>query len=142
VLFAYAERHTQDFVKELFDGFKGFLQCGAHDVYDILERGPPKQDGEDGIKLVGCWASCGSAPCTRPRTTSGRPSCWITDGVRGSRALLRPRSTDRQPRAGPSEGQSRMRCAGPCAAVDRALHPTHRCHLRPEHACRPSVKRA
>jgi hypothetical protein len=40
VLFAYAERHTQDFVKKLFDGFKGFLQCDAHNVYDILERGP------------------------------------------------------------------------------------------------------
>jgi transposase len=57
VLFAYAERHTQDFVKRLFGGFKGFLQCDAHNVYDILERGPPK-DGEDGITLVGCWAHC------------------------------------------------------------------------------------
>ena len=57
VLFAYAERHTQDFVKKLFGGFKGFLQCDAHNVYDILERGPPK-DGEDGVTLVGCWAHC------------------------------------------------------------------------------------
>jgi transposase len=57
VLFAYAERHTQDFVKKLFGGFKGFLQRDAHNVYDILERGPPK-DGEDGITLVGCWAHC------------------------------------------------------------------------------------
>ena len=57
VLFAYAERHTQDFVKKLFGGFNGFLQCDAHSVYDILERGPPK-DGEDGITLVGCWAHC------------------------------------------------------------------------------------
>jgi transposase len=55
VLFAYAERHTQDFVKKLFGGFKGFLQCDAHNVYDILERGPPKGD-EEGITLVGCWA--------------------------------------------------------------------------------------
>jgi transposase len=57
VLFAYAERHTQDFVKKLFGGFKGFLQCDAHNVYDILERGPPK-DGEEGATLVGCWAHC------------------------------------------------------------------------------------
>jgi transposase len=58
VLFAYAERHTQEFVKKLFHGFDGFLQCDAHSVYDILERGPPKQDDEVGITLVGCWAHC------------------------------------------------------------------------------------
>jgi hypothetical protein len=58
VLFAYAERHTQEFVKKLFHGFKGFLQCDAHNVYDVLERGPPAQDGEDGLRLVGCWAHC------------------------------------------------------------------------------------
>jgi transposase len=57
VLFAYAERHTQDFVKKLFHAFNGFLQCDAHNVYDVLERGPPKDDGE-GISLVGCWAHC------------------------------------------------------------------------------------
>jgi transposase len=57
VLFAYAERHTQEFVKKLFHGFNGFLQCDAHSVYDILERGPPKE-GDEGITLVGCWAHC------------------------------------------------------------------------------------
>jgi transposase len=57
ILFAYAERHTQEFVKKLFSGFKGFLQCDAHNVYDILERGPPK-DEEGGVTLVGCWAHC------------------------------------------------------------------------------------
>jgi transposase len=57
VLFAYAERHTQEFVRKLFHGFNGFLQCDAHSVYDVLERGPPREDGE-GIKLVGCWAHC------------------------------------------------------------------------------------
>lgn len=57
VLFAYAERHTQAFVQKLFQGFSGFLQCDAHSVYDILERGPPRQDDE-GISLVGCWAHC------------------------------------------------------------------------------------
>ncbi|HEY6880348.1 MAG TPA: IS66 family transposase [Polyangiales bacterium] len=58
VLFAYAERHTQEFVKKLFHGFNGYLQCDAHNVYDVLERGPPHPDGKDGIKLVGCWAHC------------------------------------------------------------------------------------
>jgi transposase len=57
VLFAYTERHTQAFVQKLFHGFKGYLQCDAHNVYDILERGPPRED-EEGIKLVGCWAHC------------------------------------------------------------------------------------
>lgn len=57
VLFAYAERHTQDFVKKLFGGFTGFLQCDASNVYDILERGPPSDDDET-ITLVGCWAHC------------------------------------------------------------------------------------
>jgi transposase len=57
VLFAYAEKHTQDFVKRLFNGFNGYLQCDASNVYDILERGPPK-DTEDGITLVGCFAHC------------------------------------------------------------------------------------
>jgi transposase len=57
VLFAYAEKHTQDFVKRLFHGFTGYLQCDASNVYDILERGPPK-DTDDGITLVGCFAHC------------------------------------------------------------------------------------
>jgi hypothetical protein len=57
VLFAYAERHTQQFVKELFDGFTGFLQSDASSVYDVLERGPPK-DNDESVSLVGCWAHC------------------------------------------------------------------------------------
>jgi transposase len=57
VLFAYAERHTQEFVKKLFGGFSGFLQCDASNVYDVLDRGPPSEDDE-GISLVGCWAHC------------------------------------------------------------------------------------
>jgi transposase len=59
VLFAYAERHTQDFVKKLFTGFTGFLQCDASNVYDILERGPPTDgDENEQVTLVGCWAHC------------------------------------------------------------------------------------
>jgi transposase len=59
VLFAYTERHTQEAVRQLFGAFKGFLQSDASSVYDILERGPPKdEDDADAIKLVGCWAHC------------------------------------------------------------------------------------
>jgi len=59
VLFAYTEKHTQDFVKKLFGGFRGYLQSDASNVYDILERGPPADTGTDAsIKLVGCWAHC------------------------------------------------------------------------------------
>jgi hypothetical protein len=57
VLFAYVERHTQEAVLKIFGGFNGFLQCDASNVYDILERGPPK-DEDDGVTLVGCWAHC------------------------------------------------------------------------------------
>jgi transposase len=57
VLFAYAEKHTSDFVKKLFHGFSGYLQCDASNVYDVLERGPPT-DTDEGITLVGCWAHC------------------------------------------------------------------------------------
>jgi transposase len=59
VLFAYTEKHTQDFVKKLFGAFKGYLQSDASNVYDILERGPPSDvDAEDVVKLVGCWTHC------------------------------------------------------------------------------------
>ncbi len=59
VLFAYTEKHTQDFVKKLFGGFRGYLQSDASNVYDILERGPPTDtDTGEAIKLVGCWAHC------------------------------------------------------------------------------------
>lgn len=63
VLFAYTESHSSDFVKQLFAGFSGLLQCDASAVYDILERGVPtlRLDGEDDtptLRLVGCWAHC------------------------------------------------------------------------------------
>jgi transposase len=58
VLFAYTEKHTQEFVKKLFGGFKGYLQSDASNVYDILERGPPADVEDDVVKLVGCWAHC------------------------------------------------------------------------------------
>lgn len=57
VLFAYSEKHTQQFVKKLFGGFTGYLQSDASNVYDILERGPPSEDHES-VTLVGCWAHC------------------------------------------------------------------------------------
>lgn len=55
ILFAYAERHTKDNVKELFGAFRGYLQADASSVYDILENGPPK-DTDEGVTLVGCFA--------------------------------------------------------------------------------------
>lgn len=61
VLFHYTEKHNQHAVEKLFSGFKGLLQCDASNVYDILERGPPKDTDEtrdEGLKLVGCWAHC------------------------------------------------------------------------------------
>jgi transposase len=57
VLFAYAEHHTSEFVKQLFAGFSGYLQADASNVYNILEQGPPK-DTEEGVRLVGCFAHC------------------------------------------------------------------------------------
>ncbi len=57
VLFDYAEHHTSAYVQQRFAGFSGYLQADASAVYDILERGPPKDD-EDGVRLVGCWAHC------------------------------------------------------------------------------------
>src|SRR5579883_1095664 len=59
VLFHYAEKHTSELVQQLFGGFRGYLQADASAVYDILERGPPKDtDDEPAVKLVGCWAHC------------------------------------------------------------------------------------
>jgi transposase len=55
VLFAYTEKHSQDFVKKLFSGFTGYLQADASNVYDVLEKGPPI-DSDERIMLVGCWA--------------------------------------------------------------------------------------
>jgi transposase len=57
VLFAYTEKHTQEFVKKLFGGFIGYLQSDASNVYDILDRGPPT-DTDEGVSLVGCFAHC------------------------------------------------------------------------------------
>lgn len=56
VLFAYVPRHTQDAVKALFHRFRGYLQCDASNVYDVLERGAPSE-GES-VSLVGCFAHC------------------------------------------------------------------------------------
>jgi len=55
VLFAYVEHHNSESVKQLFDGFRGYLQADASNVYDVLERGRP-DDCEGGVTLVGCFA--------------------------------------------------------------------------------------
>lgn len=57
VLYEFTSSHSSDFVRELFKGFKGFLQSDASSVYDILERGPPNPTDET-LQLVGCWAHC------------------------------------------------------------------------------------
>jgi transposase len=57
VLFAYTAHHTQAAVQSLFQGFKGYLQSDASNVYDILERGPPDEHGQS-VSLVGCFAHC------------------------------------------------------------------------------------
>jgi transposase len=57
VLFEYTSEHSSAAVSLLFNGFDGFLQADASSVYDILERGPPRED-ERAISLVGCWAHC------------------------------------------------------------------------------------
>ena len=58
VLFTYTSSHSQDFVAKLFHGFHGLIQSDASSVYDILDRGPPLDDGEQPVALVGCWAHC------------------------------------------------------------------------------------
>jgi transposase len=55
VLFAYVEHHSSESVKQLFDGFRGYLQADASNVYDALEHGRPN-DTDDGVTLVGCFA--------------------------------------------------------------------------------------
>jgi transposase len=55
ILFAYVEHHSSESVKKLFGGFGGYLQADASSVYDVLERGPPK-DNDEGVTLVGCFA--------------------------------------------------------------------------------------
>ncbi len=55
VLYRYSPHHRQEFVAELFAGFKGFVQSDASSVYNILERGPPMDNGEASVSLTGCW---------------------------------------------------------------------------------------
>jgi transposase len=55
ILFAYVEQHSSESVKQLFGDFSGYLQADASNVYDVLERGPPK-DTDGGVTLVGCFA--------------------------------------------------------------------------------------
>jgi transposase len=57
VLFEYASEHSSAVVQKMFAGFRGLLQSDASSVYDILERGPPSEEGS-AISLVGCWAHC------------------------------------------------------------------------------------
>jgi transposase len=58
VLFEFTSEHSSAVVARMFQGFTGYLQSDASSVYDILDRGPPTLDGEEHLKLVGCWAHC------------------------------------------------------------------------------------
>lgn len=61
VLFQYVEKHTSEAVQQLFGAFGGILQADASAVYNILDRGPPKDVDDSGgssVTLVGCWAHC------------------------------------------------------------------------------------
>lgn len=91
VLFQYVEKHTSEVVQQLFGAFQGVLQADASAVYDILDRGPPNDRGDDsGITLVGCWAHC-------RRYFFEAALCRYTVGVQG---LLRIRAIFAADRAG------------------------------------------
>lgn len=93
VLFQYVEKHTSDVVRQLFGEFRGVLQADASAVYNILERGPPK-DVDDtettGVTLVGCFAHC-------RRYFFEAALCRYTVGVQG---LMRIRAIFAADRAG------------------------------------------
>ncbi len=57
VLYAFTKGHSSNFVSQLFQGFRGFLQSDASSVYDILERGP-LDPADETLSLVSCWAHC------------------------------------------------------------------------------------
>jgi transposase len=57
VLFEYTPKETSDAVRSMFQGFSGYLQADAKSVYDILYRGPPSGDDQDGTCIeVACYA--------------------------------------------------------------------------------------
>lgn len=111
VLFQYVEKHTSEVVQQLFGAFRGVLQADASAVYNILERGPPKDvDDTDAarVTLVGCWAHC-------RRYFFDAALCRHTVGVQG---LMRIRAIFAADRAG--------------QRVPRAERTTHRAaHLGP-----------
>jgi transposase len=76
VLFFYERAHTQIAVKQLFEGFTGYLQADASSVYHLLEHGPPRDDDTGGVTLVGCFAHC-------RRYFFEAAQCRYPDGVAG-----------------------------------------------------------
>lgn len=57
VFFNYLERETGDAIKELFDGFSGYVQADAKSVFNQLFE-PPEEDDPDGDfrKELGCFS--------------------------------------------------------------------------------------
>ena len=104
VLFHYTETHNQATVKKLFAGYKGFLQADASCVYDILDRGPPREDDEPRVKLVGCWAHC-------RRYFFEAAICKYPVGVQGLMRIRAIYETDRAFKKFPPEKRRQLRNA-------------------------------
>jgi len=59
VFFEYAQKETSAAVREMFEGFSGYIQADAKSVFDVLFREPdkPPDSGEAETKVeVACWS--------------------------------------------------------------------------------------
>jgi transposase len=101
ILFAYTERHTSELVKQLFEGFHGYLQSDASSVYDVLEHGPPK-DTDDGVKLVGCAAHL-------RRYFFEAAICRYAVGLQGLLRIRAIYAAERAVRRAPASGRQALR---------------------------------
>jgi hypothetical protein len=101
ILFAYAEHHTSEFVKQLFAGFTGFLQADASAVYNALESGPPK-DTDEGVRLVGCAAHL-------RRYFFEAATCRYPEGLQGLLRIRAIYAADREARRAPAAERQILR---------------------------------
>lgn len=77
----YQEKANQSVVSSMFKGYKGYIQCDAHSIYNILFRGArsQKQEAEqeqETAKEVGCWSHARryfweAAVCKHPEGLEG-----------------------------------------------------------------------
>jgi transposase len=57
VFFEYTPRETSAAVGDMFKGFSGYVQADAKSVFIILFRGPPDDEGIEGVRVeVGCMS--------------------------------------------------------------------------------------